>query len=208
MEEPKILVIGGDRLRYHEFSIIGPLYKQLLTESGFNVTLTEDVSFFHAEKIRPFNVILCCSLNPVMTGRQAEGLLQAVIRGIGFIGVHGACASFLNKTDYLKMIGGRFLTHPPIGEPFTVHVSKPDHPVMKEIADFEITDELYLMETYPPFETMLETEYKGFSRPLAWAKPYGLGRVFYTALGHGPGQMQNPFFKRIITNAAFWCANI
>ncbi len=216
MENIKILIIGGDKKHYHEFSIIGPLFSRILSGNGFDVTLTDDFNYFLPENIMPYKVILCFSLKPYLNARQAEGLLEAVIgnpwgrTGVpkGYLGVHGASASFINNRDYLKMLGGKFLTHPPMGGPYRIHVKNPEHPVLKGITDFEINDELYLMDTYPPFETLLETEYLGFSRPLAWVKPYGLGRVCYLALGHGPDQMRNPFFGKFITNALLWCANI
>jgi type 1 glutamine amidotransferase len=31
--------------------------------------------------------------------------------------------------------------------------------------------------------------------PLAWHKPYGSGRVFYTALGHGANVWNDPRFR-------------
>lgn len=212
MEKIRALVIGGDRRGYHKFPEIGPLFEEILSGSGsrgeFDVTLTDDNNYFLAGRIRPFDIILCCSLNPVITDRQADGLLEAVIGGTGFLGVHAASASFVNKSAYPNMLGGRFLTHPPLDGPFIIRVKNHGHPVLKDIADFEIADELYLMETYPPFETLLETEFQGFARPLAWVKPYGLGRVFYTSLGHGPAQMRNPAFRKIIRNAALWCAGV
>lgn len=212
MNERRALVIGGDPRHYHEFSEIGPILGFLLSEAGFNVTLTEDLNYFLPERVKPFDLILCASLKPALTGRQAQGLEEAVIgnpwgrtgRAKGFIGVHGASASFMNSDNYLKMLGGRFLTHPPMGGPYKIHAGIPGHPVTKDIADFEINDELYMMETYPPFDILLETEFNGFKIPIAWVKPYGLGRVCYISLGHGKDQLKNPSIEKFIINAASW----
>ncbi len=101
------------------------------------------------------------------------------------------------------MLGARFLAHPPIG-PFAVHVDAPDHPVMRGVGDFEITDELYTMETLAPFDALASADLGGFRRPLAWVRPYGLGRVCYSALGHGLEQLEHPSVRQILRNALGW----
>jgi len=39
--------------------------------------------------------------------------------------------------------------------------------------------------------------------PVAWINMYNNSRVFYTSLGH-PGDFNNPQFRRLLVNAAFW----
>ena len=109
--------------------------------------------------------------------------------------------------DYIDMIGGKFLTHPSKWPALTINVLNRHHPVCEGIEDFAIEEELYLMETYGHFELLMSTWYKGFERPMTWVKPYGHGRVFYTALGHGQPQSENPNFQRLIVNAAKWAKN-
>lgn len=69
-------------------------------------------------------------------------------------------------------------------------------------------NELYLMETYGHFELLMSAWYKGFERPITWVKPYGHGRVCYTALGHADVQHKNPNFQRLIINAIRWSAAV
>ncbi len=216
MNRIRILIIGGDKEGYHNFSILGPIYNNFLTNKGFEVELSEDLNMLLPQNIRDFDIILCCTLNASLTNEQAKGLIDSVTgnpwgdtgKPKGFIGVHGASCSFLEHPDYLRMLGGKFLTHPPMGEIYTFKIKNPTHPVTSGLNDFEMIDELYLLETYPPFETLIACEYAGFERPVAWVKPYGLGRVFYTALGHGKEQTENPVFQTVIGNAAAWCAQI
>ena len=40
--------------------------------------------------------------------------------------------------------------------------------------------------------------------PLAWTRSYGVGRVFYTALGHEEGVWRDPRFQMLLRNAALW----
>ncbi len=47
-------------------------------------------------------------------------------------------------------------------------------------------------------------EFKGFERPITWVKPYGRGRVLFTALGHDKEQTENPNSQRLIVNGVRW----
>ena len=92
-----------------------------------------------------------------------------------------------------------FVAHPPI-EPYRVEVTQPSHPLVAGIEPFDASDELYLMELHPPFETLLHTrwhgEAKGFAerdwstdepRPVMYLKKVGAGEVLYFTLGHARG---------------------
>jgi len=214
MNEFEVLVIGGGSKEFHDFSVMGPIFKEFLEKLGMKITLTEDLDMFLTKNIRKFHVILCYTMGREINPEQEKGLLNAIVGAPwgdtgdpkGFVGVHCASCSFLNSQEYLRMLGGKFLTHPPSGEIFNFKVTKTDHPVMEGINDFSLKDELYLFEAYPPYDLLISSEYKGFSRPVTWVKPYGLGRVFYTALGHGEEQIKSKIFQTIITNAIYWTA--
>ncbi len=210
----EVLLIGGGNKKLHDFSVTGPILKDFLEEFSMKITLTEDLDMFLPNEIRKFDVILCYTMGRELNSEQEKGLLNAIVGAPwgdtgepkGFVGVHCASSSFLNSQNYLRMLGGKFLTHPPLGEIYDFKVTKPEHPVMEGITDFSLKDELYLFETYPPFDLLITSDYNGFLRPITWVKSYGLGRVFYTALGHGEEQIKNNTFQRIIINAIYWTA--
>lgn len=206
-----MLLMGGSDPTYHDFSVLLPQIAGLLREHGLEVTTSTDPDLFLPENIRRFDLIVCCTFGHTLTADQEAGLLNAVrgdprdpdAKTRGFLGLHGASCSFLNSEGYLRMLGGKFLVHPPL-DTLEVNICRPDHPVMHEVSDFSIEDELYLVETYPPFQTLAAVDYGGFSRPVAWVKPYGLGRVAYLSLGHGEEQLQHPSVQQILINAARW----
>ncbi len=202
----KVLVMGGHTENFHQFSIMGPIYKEFLTAAGFDVTTTEDRDEFTKERIAPYDVILDYTTGEDLTDEQRGGLLGGIVNGKGFIPVHSAADSFKNTPGYINMVGGKFLTHPPGQIELTFNVLNRTHPIMAGVEDFVMPEELYLMETYGHFELLMSTFWKGFDRPIAWVKPYGKGRVFYTALGHGEVQTRNENFQRMIVNAVRWAA--
>ncbi|MFX0212301.1 MAG: ThuA domain-containing protein [Candidatus Hodarchaeota archaeon] len=207
-----VLIIGGSDIEVHNFSEMGPIFKDFLEDAGFEVTLTEDLDYFLPQNIKKFQAVVCYTTGRELTPEQEQGLLNAIIGSPWgetgepktFIGVHGATCSFQNSQAYLRMLGARFLTHPPLGEKYNFKVIKPDHPTMLRISDFSLKDELYLMEIYPPVEILVTCDFKNISRPIVWVKAYGLGKVFYTALGHGEEQIRDKTFQKMIINALNW----
>jgi len=207
-----VLVAGGDDFGYHDFGVIGEAFYSFLEKTGYHVTLSRDCSVFLADNIRNFDVIICYMNKKVLQKEEEEGLLDSIIgspwgntgKPKGFIGIHTAACAFPGSEAYHRMLGCRFLIHPEMGDELQIKVKKREHPVMKNIDNFTIIDELYLLEVYPPFTTLLSCYYNNFEQPLGWVKPYGLGRVFYLGLGHGVEQIGNPNFKKIIVNAIDW----
>ena len=211
MQNTHVLLMGGSDSTYHDFSVLLPLLGGFLREHGLVVTTSTDPDLFLPENIRRFDLVLCCTFGHTLTAEQEAGLLDAVqgdpwdesAKLKGFLGLHGAAGSFLNSEGYLRMLGGKFLVHPPL-DTLEVNICRPDHPVMEGVSDFSIEDELYLIETYAPFKTLAAVDYGGFSRPVVWVKPYGLGRVVYLSLGHGEKQLKNQSFQQILINAVRW----
>jgi type 1 glutamine amidotransferase len=207
----KVLYITGGEDKYHNFDAIADTVSSFLTGEGHVVTVTRDLDYLLPESIINFDLIISYSINLYLTKEHEDALLKAIIgspwgntgKAKGFIGLHGASFTFLNSPDYIKMLGGKLLGHPEIGQ-FDYTVENPQHPIMAGVQDFSMNSELYLMETYPPYELLLSGRYNGFDHPIAWVKPYGLGRIFYCALGHDENEFKQPEFQMILRNAVLW----
>ena len=100
--------------------------------------------------------------------------------------------------DYMKMLGTRFIAHPPI-EPYQVQITQPDHVLAKGIEPFETTDELYLSEITGDIDIIMHTEFGGAApsfvvkdwekadHPVFYTHKVGDGEVLYLTLGHCRG---------------------
>ena len=203
----KVMVMGGHTEGFHQFAIMGPIYEKFLTEAGFEVMLTENRDDFKADALDPFDVVVCYTTGENLTEDQAQGLLHGIAnKGIGFVGTHSASDSFKETPGFINMVGGKFLSHPSFWPLLTFKVLDHHHPVVEGVEDFEMEEELYLMETYGHFDLLMSTWWQGFERPITWVKPYGHGRVLYTALGHDKQQTENPNFQKIVVNGVRWAA--
>ncbi|MBI2939976.1 MAG: sulfatase-like hydrolase/transferase, partial [Chloroflexi bacterium] len=159
---------------------------------------------------------------------QVGALLGAIEEGKGFVGIHGATATFWNAPVYLVMLGSRFLRHDPF-KTFTVTVDDRTHPITAGIEDFEIGDELYeqggnvaefavlaaeLAKGRPsrelrrlgegPLGPDIHVLASAEGHPLLYVKSFGKGRVHYNALGHDARAINHPTFQRLVLQAIDW----
>ena len=138
---------------------------------------------------------------PSLSAAQEERLFRFVREGGGLVAIHGAAWNIAGR--YYDLLGGGANWHPP-GLTFTVNVAESDHPAAAGAGDFEVEDEIYMCACDPAVETLATARWQNRDHPLAWAKTYGQGRVFYTALGHGPSTFERPEMRAMLTQAVRW----
>ena len=121
--------------------------------------------------------------------------------------VEGSRSRRTVKTEHHALLGGRFLTHPPICE-FRVEVTAPDHPLTRGLgSSFTVEDEPYFVELQDPGATqiLLTADYgpgvtsanigtlyprdtsllaDGKTRVIGYTRAVGAGAATYIALGH------------------------
>lgn len=144
-----------------------------------------------------------------LTSDHVDGILNFVRSGGSWIGLHSAADTFKQYPEYVKMVGGKFETHPAYGA-LRIQRIATQSPAGDGIEDFEVNDELYHLNDCPSADKDLlliaRSPGDGKTRPVAWTKRYGTGKVFYTTLGHGPDAYKTPMFLKLMTNAFAWAA--
>jgi len=96
----------------------------------------------------------------------------------------------------------------------TDHVVKPADPIMEGIESFPYRSEQYYMHVDPSNEVLATTTFsgehafwiEGVVMPVVWKRYYGLGRVFYSSLGHVAKEFDIPAMKTILTRGLLWAA--
>ena len=103
----------------------------------------------------------------------------------------------------METLGSQFVAHPPI-EPYTVHVTQPDHPMVEGVEPFQTDGELFLLETHGELDVLLHCEFEGEAtgfvedqwskarHPVLYKHPRGAGEVLYCTLGHCRGHYDMP----------------
>jgi type 1 glutamine amidotransferase len=139
-----------------------------------------------------------------LTTAHVQAITEFVRKGKGCVAIHLASVRF--NEDFTKMLGGYFLTHPPILE-FTIQVDDPHHPITKGIPSFTVVDELYFTDYDPrSIKILLSATYEGKRHPMAWIKTYGEGKVVYIAPGHDFRTFLHPNFLQLVEQAVHWAS--
>lgn len=132
---------------------------------------------------------------PLDDSQKAE-LLQFVRDGHGFVAAHVGLTAFESWPEFGDLIGARFDQHPIVGSG-TIANERPDFPATHHLPpSFPFSDEFYQPKelSRDKVDVLLRLDLKDVPAnpalhlngdyPLAWAKMYGKGRVFYGSFAH------------------------
>jgi type 1 glutamine amidotransferase len=209
-EQPRILFFANpmtsdnDVVRRPAPDVLSVAERQFveITSGMFRVTVTQDGNEISREKLAGYQaVVFFTAINP--PGVDREGLLEWVKNGGAFVGIHSTANTYQNFPAFGEMLGAYYDRRPwrTKENPQTkarIRVVNRNHPATRHLGDsFEIADDLYQFKNFDRTKldvllsldpASLDMENPRVNRmdkdmPVAWAKSYGNGRVFYTALG-------------------------
>jgi len=150
--------------------------------------------------------------------QQKAELIAFVKDGKGFVAAHTGLTAFESWPEFGEMIGARYDGHPWNTAAGTVINEDPAFPATKALPPtFAMTDEFYQPKAFsrdklrvllrldvakmPPNPENHRTD---GDLPLAWAKTYGKGRVFYASFAHAASGWDNPDVYRMYFEALKW----
>jgi uncharacterized protein len=195
------------------------LFIPRLRDAGFDLTISDDLTVYEdADALIAFDVIVQCWSIGELTEAQCTGLVSAVRAGVGFAGWHGGVlGTFVTSRDYLRMIGGQFLYHPPDFLDHSVHVraERKDHPIVAGIDDFAVHTEQYWLISDAWNDVLATTTVhpqpgEEFTEPVVmpvvWTRRWGEGRVFVSAIGHRPADLRQAEVATLTQRGLEWAA--
>ncbi|MBN1126229.1 MAG: ThuA domain-containing protein [Sedimentisphaerales bacterium] len=143
-----------------------------------------------------------------------ENLKQFVENGGGLVLVHFACGAFQEWPEFASLAGRawdpKLRGHDPHGK-FTVEIVDHEHPITKEMHDFETVDELYTcLAGDAPIHILAKARSKVDNKdyPMAFVLNYGKGRVFHCVLGHDVQAFAEPNVLALFRNACLWATGV
>jgi type 1 glutamine amidotransferase len=171
---------------------------------------------------------------PAMTPAGKQALLDAVAGGKGFIALHSGSDTFHTDEHgggnlpireprfhnfgaaadaYIRLLGGEFLRHG-AQQIAPARVIDPAFPGCADLgAAIECREEWYTLKDFAPdlhVLLVLDTagmqgpDYQRPPYPLAWARAYGRGRVWFNAMGHREDVWDNPKFQAMLVGGIEW----
>lgn len=142
----------------------------------------------------------------------AEALVAWVRGGGTFVGVHSASDTWHGVPDYIEMLGGEFIGHPP-ETTAQIIVDDPTHPATQSLPPTQfLHEEFYYLGSVDlsrirkllSLRARPEPPNDAGYFPLAWEKRYGNGRVLYTALGHREDVWLSPWYRLHMDGIVQW----
>lgn len=210
---------------------------------GFQVGVTKDGRIFDEKKFYDYSAVVFFTTGdlttlgtdgkPPMSPEGKQKLLDAIHKGMGFVGIHAAADTFHPQPDpkdlsnryiahgdqqdpYLKMLGAEFIIHgsDPRLQDANLIVNDPKFPGLESVSSpVSLKEEWYSLKDFQDdLHVILTLDTKGmhgacYDRapyPVSWARMHGRGRVFYTAIGDRPENWKNEFFLDLLGGGIRW----
>lgn len=153
IDRPRVLMRSGAGSQAAEFP--RRAMAKVFADLNMPAIFIEDVAFFTPENLANFDIVVNSGSVDQITPAEETAVLDFVQNGGSFLGLHNASAGGAVGGDWEKLIGGRFIKHPP---PYMMRVRATEagrkHPIMRGVETFDVVDEhhfvTYLFETAPP----------------------------------------------------------
>ncbi len=192
----------------------------IMDDLGLDVETTQDPHTLERD-LRPYDLLVFgwtqSQTTEGLSDRAEASLVEAVQAGTGVAGWHGMTASFRASLPYHFITGSAFIEHPggdAVDVPYDVTIVDRSHPVTEGVDDFEVQSEQYYMHVDPNVHVLASTTFtgehlpwlNGRTMPVAYTHQFGDGRVFYSAPGHLPKDLENPPVQRLVRQGLAWAA--
>ena len=205
--EVKKKILLCQRGRYFKKAQTYSYFKEIL--SDYIVVNHENVEIFNNRTFFDYDTTIFFTQFGEFTEEQEKNLLDFIASGKGFVGLHGASASFKNHPKYYEMIGGRFIKHKKKCN-IDIKILDKDHPITTDLSDFSFFDEPYRHDfsMKGDMKVLAEGHYHDEEdpdpEPIIWVKTYGKGKVAFCALGHQAKALKNEIYQIIVKNSVKW----
>jgi hypothetical protein len=194
-----------------------------LSEGIFGVTITQDGAQVTADKLPEYRaVVFFTAINP--PGVQVDALIDWVRNGGAFVALHSTANTYQKHAGFGEMLGARYDRRPwrTAKAPQTkvrVIVNDRSHASTRHLGEsFEIADDIYQFKDFDRAGVnvllsldprSLDLENPKMNRndkdlPVAWARTFGNGRVFYTALGDWEETWSDPRYRTHLVQGIRW----
>ena len=159
---------------------------------------------------------------PIDDKQKADLLKFVHDDGKGFVAAHVGLTALMAWPEFAEMLGGQFENHPYGTVEGNVINEDPAFPATRHLPSlFKLTDEFYQVKGFSREKSRvllrLDTSKlttnqnlinKDGDFPLAWAKMYGKGRVFYGSFAHDAKSWDNPDIYRMYFEAIRWALGL
>lgn len=202
----------------HQPDLVANIFNRMLTEAQVSVEVTDTLDRFDdPDYLAGLDLIVPVWTMAEISREAATNVSEAVARGTGLAGCHGGmCDAFRNVPLWQFMTGANWVAHPGgDGVNFRVKVIS-DDPLVAGIPDFDVASEQYYLQTDPANRVLATTRTDvvtwyhspngAVDMPVVWTRGWGLGRVYYNALGHQADVVADGPAHEMLRRGLLWAA--
>lgn len=210
-----LVVTATTGYRHSSIETAEAVMAQLGARAGFEVEYARDeeemTAALRTDHLQSIKAVIFANTTGNLAVESRDNLLDWIRAGGSFIGVHSASDTWHEWPDYIAMLGGEF-DHHPDQTLAAITVDDPHHPATAGLdAPHALFEEFYLLRNLDRGSVHMllslraspESGEAGFF-PISWYRPYGRGRVFYTALGHREEVWTSEWFQQHLGGAIAW----
>lgn len=202
----------------HQPDLVAEIFRKIVDEAGGSSALTDDLACFDdPEALRTYDLIIPVWTMSELSREAATNVSEAVAHGTGMAGCHGGmCDAFRGNTLWQFMTGANWVAHPGgDGVKHRVQITA-DDPLVAGIGDFDVETEQYYLHVDPANKVLATTRTDVIDwyhtpngpvdMPVAWTRAWGLGRVYYNALGHQADVIAEGPAHEMLKRGVIWAA--
>ncbi len=202
----------------HEPDKVAAVFKAMLDDAGIRSQMSETLDVFDdAQALQTYDLIVPIWTDGTLSREAATNVSEAVARGTGLAGCHGGmCDAFRASPLWQFMTGANWVAHPGgDGVAYWVKIISVD-PLVADIPDFDVRSEQYYLHVDQANKVLATTRTNTVAwyhtpngpvdMPVAWTRSWGLGRVYYNALGHQADIIASGPAHEMLRRGLLWAA--
>ncbi|HOI29106.1 MAG TPA: ThuA domain-containing protein [Melioribacteraceae bacterium] len=209
-QNKKILIVTGGK------NVDAGTFYPLFEKFDYD-TISKPAAFdlFDRDKMSEYGVVVFYDSYQPIDETQKKSFQNIFESGIGVLFLHHSIVSHQEWDEYEKIVGGRYFhkAYEDGGkkygastykhdQDFLVKIIDKNHPVTKDMEDFEIHDETYLNYRVQKYVIpLLKTDYRESGEIIGWIHTYKKSKVVYFMPGHDKQAYGNKGFKTLILNS-------
>ncbi len=203
----------------HEPEKVAHLFAGMLEEQGVDTDIHDTLACFDdLDTVCAHDLIVPIWTMSPIEKHQMENVSEAVARGTGLAGCHGGmCDAFRERVLWQFMTGANWVAHPGgDGVAYRVELVDREHELNAGLSDFEVATEQYYLHVDPANHVLATTQFPTVpwyhspngpvDVPVAWTRQWGLGRVYYNALGHHADVIASGTPREMLRRGLLWAA--
>ena len=212
-----VIVTGENSFNGHVWKDTSAEIKSILDagKDFQDVVIQPDPNFIATDEFLTFDVAIFDfrNQNPLAQDEKVQvNLLKFLGQPKGLVTVHWANGAFPYWPEYVNIVGRAQLSVHDRRGAFMVKIVNPNHPITREMKDYETNDELFWdtkigNRTITPVAVATSNvHFADF--PMALELQYNRARVFNTTMGHDVKALRVPGTAELIRRGTAWAAGI